>query len=656
MSRVGHASTHRRVSGRRTLPGPVSRSFGGGYARRLRDNLPALAMRILLLYPPPWKIAGPDCPPFGSREGAPAEFVEGDLDADFFQTPYGLFSLAAQALRLGHEVKVLNLSAFEWSRVEEVVRALDADLFGMSCWTANRRGVAMTADLIRKVHPKAHIVIGGPHATPFAEEMLAHYASIDTVCLGESEEAFLELIDRLESGEPTTGIAGTVFREGTQVVRGESRGAIRDLDGLASPHEYFGTHILMTSRGCPWQCTFCGAETTWGRGFRGHSVKYVVDAIEAALAKLTVKMIQIKDDTFTANKKRALEICREIRRRKLSFFWSCDTRVDVLTEELLLEMRLAGCQRLSLGVESGSDEILRNIDKKITAEEIVHAARMAKSVGIQVRFYMMLGNRGETAETFRETLDFLDVALPHQYVFSCLSVYPGTRDFQEAVRQGWLNPEVFFTEDFQELKTPFDATEEVTALLNDWFVAHRGLQELYVEDVADAEAILEKVGDYHAAHMDAAGAYFRARRMDEAERHVLRALELGYPVPGLAYNYLACMALSRGDIQRMQDHFMTAARSDPQHHVLIRNVEQARRWFRERGPERNLPIELSARHDFRLLERTQQPTLPGPLADDFANWEVAPAPPARTMPTSREVTLEGHEKQGFPSKRLRVLS
>src|SRR4029077_7504660 len=168
--------------------------------------------------------------------------------------------------------------------------------------------------------------------------------------------------------------------------------------------------ILMTSRGCPWACTFCGAETTWGRGFRGQSVRYVLGAMEHVTARLPVKMIQIKDDTFTTNKKRVMELCRGIRDRKLSFFWSCDTRVDLLSEELLREMRLAGCQRLSLGVESGSQAILDAIDKKITVDEILESTALAKKFGIRVRYYMMLGNRGETKETFQETLDFLERA------------------------------------------------------------------------------------------------------------------------------------------------------------------------------------------------------------------------------------------------------
>ncbi len=196
----------------------------------------------------------------------------------------------------------------------------------------------------------------------------------------------------------------------------------------------------MTSRGCPWQCTFCGAETSWGRGFRAHSIDYVLDALESALGKLPVKMIQIKDDTFTTNKKRVIDLCRGMRERGLSFAWSCDTRVDVLNEELLREMRLAGCERLSLGVESGSQRILDAIEKKITVDDIVEATQMAKKYGVQVRFYMMLGNRGDTAETFQETLDFLERAQPHQYIFSCLSIYPGTHRFSRRRRGGLAEP------------------------------------------------------------------------------------------------------------------------------------------------------------------------------------------------------------------------
>ncbi|HWO10703.1 MAG TPA: radical SAM protein [Polyangiaceae bacterium] len=580
-------------------------------------------MRIALLYPPPWKLPSPGEPDGAGVDGPPPGYAEGDLDPDFHQIPYGLLSLGAQAARAGHQVKVFNLSALPWGQVEAAIQALDADLFGMSCWTANRRGVDLVARSIRRAHPAAHIVVGGPHATPLAREVLQHYPAVDTVAVGESEDTFLELALRLARGEPTRGIAGTWYREGGAIAEGPPRKSSDDLDRLASPHDYFATHILMTSRGCPWQCTFCGAEATWGRGFRGRSVPRVLDDIESALSRLPVKMIQIKDDTFTANKRRALEICNGIRERGLEFSWSCDTRVDVLTDELLRAMRLAGCQRLSLGVESGSPSVLAKINKKISVEQILRSTALAKRYGIQVRYYMMLGNRGETLETFHETLAFLERAKPHQYIFSCLSIYPGTLDFEEAESAGGLDRSVYFTERFQELKTPFDADAACTRAMSEWFARNKGLREGYVESVADARAILDALGDYHGAHLDLAGALYRAGELAAAEQHVRRALELGYPSPGVAYNYLACIAQRRGDLKGMQDHFMTAAKADPQHHLLMSNVARARRWFRERGPERGLPLELEARHDFQLFERTVQPTLPGPLPADFADWTEA---------------------------------
>ena len=262
----------------------------------------------------------------------------------------------------------------------------------------------------------------------------------------------------------------------------------------------------------------------------------------------------------------------------MRFLWSCDTRVDVLGDELLREMRLAGCERLSLGVESGSQKILDAIDKKITPDEIIESSALAKKYGIKVRYYMMVGNRGETRETFEETMRFLERAKPHQYIFACLSVYPGTRDFDAAVEAGWLDGEFYFERDFQELKTTFDASDEDTDFMREWFLRNKGLRDGFREGVDDYEAILGRLGDHHAAHMDLGGAYYRAGRLDEAERHVRRALELGYPAPGLGLNYLACIAGRRGDVARMREIFTEAMKRDPQHWVLVRNVHTLREW------------------------------------------------------------------------------
>lgn len=576
-------------------------------------------MRIALVYPPPWKIPVPGEPP-DPVDGPPAEYRDGDLDPDFWQTPYGLYSLGAQARRAGYQVQVVNLAAFDWPRTEAALAALDADLYGLSCWTANRRGVALAAAAVKRLRPRAHVVVGGPHATPLARELLTHHPAIDTIACGEAEDQFLELVTRLSRGESTAGIPGTVYREGEDVREAPRRAAIQPLDRLASPHDDFSTHIVMTSRGCPWRCTFCGAEATWGRGYRCFSQARVLEMLEAALRRLPVRMLQLKDDTFTADRKRVLSLCRAIRERGLRFAWSCDTRVDVLSAELVREMRLAGCQRLSLGVESGSPQILANIDKRITIDAIVTATELAREVGIQVRHYMMLGNRGETAETFRESLAFLERARPHQYIFACLSLYPGTRDFAAAEAAGWVDREVFFRERFQELKVPFDASPADAHLMNEWFQAHQGVRELHQPDASECAAILTRLGDHPPAHLDLANAAFAEGQFERAEHHARRAGELGHPLPGLVHNTLACIAYGRGDLEGMQRELLTAARTDPQHPALIRNVQAARSWFARGGPARHEPLSLVAEQGFQLLERTQQPALPGPLPADLADY------------------------------------
>jgi radical SAM superfamily enzyme YgiQ (UPF0313 family) len=611
-------------------------------------------VKIALLYPPPWKIPAPG-EARDPADGPPPEYREGDLDADFYQIPYGLLALGAGATRAGHAVKVANLSSFPWAKVDDAVRALDADVFGLSCWTANRRGVALVAACIKRHHPRAHVVVGGPHATPLPREILAHWPDVDTVCVGESDATFLEIVGRLARGETTAGVAGSAWREGDRVVVGPERANVPELDALACVQDYFDTHILMTSRGCPWSCTFCGAESSWGRGFRANSTERVLHAMERATSRLPVKMIQIKDDTFTTNKKRVLELCRAIRERKLAFFWSCDTRVDLLTDELLREMRLAGCQRLSLGVETGSQKILDAIDKKITVAEILESTALAKRYGIKVRHYMMLGNRGETAETFRESLAFLERARPHEYVFACLSIYPGTHDYEEAVRAGWVTADRYFEGKFQELKSPFDASDEDTALMNAWFAQNSGLRTLHRETAAEYREILERLGDHHAAHMDLGAALYHEGDLAGAEVHVQKALELGYPCPGLVYNHRACIAAARKDYDAMMDLFSTAAKVDPQHYVLIQNVNAARAWFKDGGPARGLPLALQVRHDFQLLERTMQPTLPGPLPDDFAAWTDAPARAEAAAEPVKTPEQEGSGKGLDARRRLRVV-
>jgi anaerobic magnesium-protoporphyrin IX monomethyl ester cyclase len=565
-------------------------------------------MRIVLLYPPPWKIAAPGGPPF-APDGPPSKSAERILtDGDFLTAPYGLLSLAAQARRAGHQVVIINCANFPWKDITLLVRHLEAELYGLSCHTANRRGLAMLARLIREAHPEAHIVAGGPFVTGLPGETLEHYPDIDTVVMGEGEETFLELIQRLEQSQSLRGLAGAAWRQGGCVHVGPPRRRITDLDALASPLEYFPLSTLITSRGCPGECTYCASRVMWGRKVTFHSAGYVLEMIRKALVEHDQRVLSFKDDTFTANRQRTLDICKGIREQNLNFVWSCDTRVDTLDEELLHYLRLAGCQRLSLGVESGSPLILKNIKKRVSPEMVLDATRLAKDYGFEIRFYLMVFNRGETLETFRRSFDLLEAARPHEVIFSPLAIYPGTEEF-ELWRSHGGEAEIFFRENFVDLGPALGDPEEVRQIY-ELMEAKAGAKTSYT--LAELQGILQRLPQHPGVHLDVSGAYFREGKWSEAEKHAKLAMNLGYPLAGLALNYLACIAAARGAYDEAMINLVKAYKSYP-HRIVMQNLERLAAWHQAGGPGGGVPLGLRCDNSFELNFINRQPESPGPV-------------------------------------------
>ncbi len=229
-------------------------------------------MRIVLLYPPPWKMPASGETPDKTGEGPPSDWNPAyPLSGDIVHIPYGLLSLAAQVKAIGHEVKVFNLFTFAWRDVCEIIRKSPAELFGLTCFTSNRRGVLATAQLIRETRPDAHIAVGGPHASALPREMLEHCTAIDTIVIGEGEETFKELISQLEHNQSTSAIPSTAFRHQNAVKIAAPRKQIENIDSLIPVCRYFDDHIALTSRGCYARCTFCASPLLWGNNVRYHS-------------------------------------------------------------------------------------------------------------------------------------------------------------------------------------------------------------------------------------------------------------------------------------------------------------------------------------------------------------------------------------------------
>ncbi len=575
-------------------------------------------MRIVMIYPPPWKIAAPGDPLYPPGEGPPKGREGMVLDGDFIEAPYGTLSLAAQAKKAGHDVIALNLSIFPWKEVERIIAKLDADLFGMTVFTANRRGMAFLADLIRRLHPRAHISVGGPHPTALPREILEHYPAIDTCAMGEGEETFMEMISRLEKKQPVRDMPGLAWREEGGVKVGGTVSRRKILDYFADLHEYYTSAFLITSRGCPGRCTYCGSNGMWGLKLYFHSVEYVLEMIERTVVRDRMPMIAIKDDTFTANRKRGTELCDEIVRRGYKFIWSCDTRVDMLDESVLRSMRRAGCQKLSLGIETASPAILKNIRKRITPQKILKATAEARKFGFMIRFYMMIGNRGETKESLQESMDLIYKARPNSAVWTPLSIYPGTEEFRIFQEEFGGDTEFFFTSDFWKPTKFPDATPEVEEDLYQFANNHRGIESISPYTVEELRSVTGELPDLHAVWMDLGGALLEAGKLEEAERCVTKAMEMGYPLASIGQNYLACIERERGNIDEAREWLCKAARGYPQEYIMT-NAIRFDDW-ESAGREGPLPRFFS-QPEFELAVERRQPANPGPIDIDNLGFE-----------------------------------
>ena len=247
-------------------------------------------------------------------------------------------------------------------------------------------------------------------------------------------------------------IKGILYKENGEIKITAPRGYIQDLDALPFPARHLYPPLseyrpvpasfiklplghIMTSRGCPYQCIFCDRKI-FGNSFRARSPKNVVDELEELINVHGAKEIKFFDDTFTLDKKRVLEIFKEMKRRNLKFPWSCLTRVNHVDAELLKEMKTAGCWQISYGLESGDQRMLNIMKKGTTVEQNRNAVIWAKKTGLNVRAFFVLGMPGETPESLKKTVEFAK-SLPIDIVtFYSVTLYPGNELYEMAKKEG----------------------------------------------------------------------------------------------------------------------------------------------------------------------------------------------------------------------------
>jgi len=364
--------------------------------------------------------------------------------------PLGLAYLAAVLEQDGYEIRIMDcpVCQMDHAKLKADLGSFEPSLIGIGSMTPTIESALKSARVAKEACPDAKVVIGGPHATFMDRETLAEEPAIDIVVRGEGEETLLELAKQLPTLPKLEDVKGIAFRKGDQIIQTLNRPYIQNLDALPRPaykyipiekYRILGRKLLpiMTSRGCPFQCSFCVASQMFGAGFRARSSKNVLDELEWLRDEYGAEGISFQDDTLTFDRKRMLEICDGIIERKIRLPWGCGTRADVVSKEVLAKMQKAHCDEVCFGVESGCQRIRDALKKRVSTEQCENAIKWAKEVGMFVTVSLILGYPGETKETLQQTLDFVRRVEPDDVWLCHATPYPGTELRALVESNGW---------------------------------------------------------------------------------------------------------------------------------------------------------------------------------------------------------------------------
>ena len=335
-----------------------------------------------------------------------------------------------------------------WREVRATIQQSQPDVVGISAWTTYAASAFTVAGISKALNPACPVLMGGPHATVRAEEVLSICPDVDYVIRGEGENTAVELVAALAEaarGHPLSPetIQGLSFRAGGVIQHNPDREKIRNLDELPLPDRKLLTNentysaedmgLIMTSRGCPFSCSFCVTET---RQVRYRSIEHVLAEIRDVKAAYGTTQVSFKDDSFTVNKKRVTEFCAALARADLGLGWECNTRVDLVNEAMLRDMKKAGCNSIKVGIESGSPAELARMNKGITLAQARQAAALFRKIGIHWTGYFLMGTPGQTVTDIYNTLDFMYELRPDFASIGVYEPFPGTPLFEEGIRHG----------------------------------------------------------------------------------------------------------------------------------------------------------------------------------------------------------------------------
>lgn len=413
-------------------------------------------MKITFLNPPYLKN-------FSRPQRSPAVTKSGTL-----YYPLWLAYSAGYAEKAGNEIDFIDAPADDYSSEEVIARLTN---FKPKLVVVETSTPSIYADVsfcrkIKAALPDSFIILVGTHVSALPEESLLLGGDVDAVAVGEFDQTIRETAAALANGADLREVKGLCLRDGKGAILTGKRELLTDLDDLPfvskiyqrflnienyfNPNARFPMVTITTTRGCPHHCTFCVyPQTMMGHALRTRSVENVVDEIAYIIANFPgIKSIFFEDDTFPANKKRCIAICEEIIRRNIKISWTANARAE-LDYETMAVMKKSGCRCLCVGLESGSQVLLDNIRKNLTAAKVKDFMAAAGKAGILIHGCFIVGHPGETKETMAETLDLALTLKLESVQFYPVMVYPGTEAYKWYDDRDLIN-----SKDFSKWLTP----------------------------------------------------------------------------------------------------------------------------------------------------------------------------------------------------------